>query len=101
MHRQISFMGPRANIFRSFASHHGSAGKVMRVLDRNQSGRGDVISGIEMQRTGDFIPGQNATAVIALDGSRYSSGEGGHRGSLEVVDMVAFFDHNVLTAPRL
>src|SRR2546421_3704423 len=94
-------MGPRADIFCAFARHDGSACEVVRVFDRYQTRRRDVISRIEMQRPGDFVPRQNAAAVITLHRSRYSSGKGGHGGHLEIVDVAALFDHNFLAGLRV
>ena len=73
----------------------------MRVLKRDQSGRRNVISTIVVNCAGDFIPSENSTAIVAFHGTRQRTGERGHRGHFEIVNVAALFDDHFLPGPRV
>ena len=94
-------MGARANVFCALARQHRTAGKVVRILKRDQTGRRDVIGGVGMQRARNFIPSQNPAAVVALHRPRQHARECGHRRHFKVEDVAALFNDNLLAGSRV
>ena len=50
VHRQIHFVGPRANVFRAIARQNRTAGEIVRILERDQTSRRDIVSSVRVNR---------------------------------------------------
>src|SRR6266542_7086425 len=101
MHRQIQSVRMLTNIFRAISCQDRPAGQIMGILKRNETRGRDIISRVRMNGSGNFVPSEDAAAIIAVHRAPDYTGESSHSCHLKVKDVATFFDYDFLAGPGM